>query len=151
MAKLQLTANEYGFDINIDNPFVVFRYLNQIAVKKVGVEKVLDMSRGDPGYGFAPNVRSRRFMFSRHARHDLNNTHFKDCTAITRRKHLQISNVAEELPGARKNSSRTSTNCSESCYRSEEAKLHVTPFNVLLSFSNTRQFPVAATTIRTAS
>ena len=58
-SPLPLTQNKYGFDIKADNPFVIFRHLAKIAVAKVGVENVLDLSRGDPGYGFAPNARSR--------------------------------------------------------------------------------------------
>lgn len=57
----KLTENQWGFDIKTDNPFMIFRYLREIAIEKVGIQNVLDLSRGDPGNGFAPNVRSRRF------------------------------------------------------------------------------------------
>lgn len=76
-----LTKNEFGFDLATDNPFVIFRLLAKIAREKVGIDKVLDLSRGDPGYGFAPNVRSRKFYsFLVNLDTILNNfeTHFKD-------------------------------------------------------------------------
>jgi len=108
--SLPLTKNEYGFDINIDNPFVIFRYLNKIAVEKVGIENVLDLSRGDPGYGFAPNVRSRRFFSFLIALDTLFNnfeTHFKDRTVDSEIKILgeiekfarttYVPNLASEL------------------------------------------------------
>jgi len=78
---MSLTQNEFGFDLAKDNPFVIFRLLAKIAQEKVGIDKVLDLSRGDPGYGFAPNVRSRRFYsFLVACDTALNNfdTHFKD-------------------------------------------------------------------------
>lgn len=56
-----LTANEWGFSVEHDNPFAIFRYLQKIAVESVGEENVIDLSRGDPGYGFTPSVRGRRF------------------------------------------------------------------------------------------
>ena len=62
MSKHQLTHNEYGFDVNSDNPFIIFRRLNEVAVESVGAKHVLDLSRGDPGYGMAPNVRGRQFF-----------------------------------------------------------------------------------------
>jgi len=58
---VKLTDNEWGFDLETDNPFMIFRYLREIAIEKVGIQNVLDLSRGDPGNGFAPNVRSRKF------------------------------------------------------------------------------------------
>jgi len=78
-----LTQNEFGFDLATDNPFVIFRLLAQVAKDAVGIDKVLDLSRGDPGYGFAPNVRSRKFYsFLVALDTELNNfeTHFKDRT-----------------------------------------------------------------------
>lgn len=57
----KLTDNKWGFDLDTDNPFLIFRYLREVAIEKVGIQNVLDLSRGDPGNGFAPNVRSRKF------------------------------------------------------------------------------------------
>ncbi|HLG25993.1 MAG TPA: pyridoxal phosphate-dependent aminotransferase, partial [Candidatus Gracilibacteria bacterium] len=56
-----LTANEWGFSVPQDSPFAVFRYLQKIARESVGESNVIDLSRGDPGYGFTPSVRGRRF------------------------------------------------------------------------------------------
>lgn len=78
---MALTQNKFGFDLAVDNPFIIFRLLSKIAREAVGVEKVLDLSRGDPGYGFAPNVRSRQFYsFLVSLDTVLNNfeVHFKD-------------------------------------------------------------------------
>ncbi len=58
---MKLRDNRWGFDLNLDNPFRIFRYLRQIADEKVGEENVVDLSRGDPGYGFSPSVRGRKF------------------------------------------------------------------------------------------
>lgn len=57
----QLTDNEWGFSITHDNPFAVFRLLQEVAKKSVGEKHIIDLSRGDPGYGFTPSARGRRF------------------------------------------------------------------------------------------
>lgn len=57
----QLTKNEWGFSIAQDNPFAIFRLLQEVATKSVGEEHVIDLSRGDPGYGFTPSGRGRLF------------------------------------------------------------------------------------------
>ncbi|MBU0668294.1 pyridoxal phosphate-dependent aminotransferase [Patescibacteria group bacterium] len=57
----QLTQNEWGFSIAEDNPFAIFTLLQEVAAKSVGSENVIDLSRGDPGYGFTPSERGRRF------------------------------------------------------------------------------------------
>lgn len=44
----------------IDPPFKVFRELREIAVQNVGQNSVLDMSQGEPGYGFSPSFYGRR-------------------------------------------------------------------------------------------
>jgi len=48
------------FSVRDDDPFIVFRKLQDIARKSQG-EDVIDLSRGDPGYGFTPSVRGREF------------------------------------------------------------------------------------------
>lgn len=56
-----LTSNEWGFSVAEDNPFAIFRVLQKIAADSVGADNVVDLSRGDPGYGFTPGARGRRF------------------------------------------------------------------------------------------
>ena len=58
---MKLRDNEWGFDLNLDNPFRIFRVLREIAIESVGEENIVDLSRGDPGYGFSPSVRGREF------------------------------------------------------------------------------------------
>ncbi|MDP2624696.1 MAG: pyridoxal phosphate-dependent aminotransferase [Candidatus Peregrinibacteria bacterium] len=58
----RLADNEWGFSVAENNPFRIFRILQDIAKKSVGEAQVIDLSRGDPGYGFTPGVRARRFM-----------------------------------------------------------------------------------------
>lgn len=59
---LRLADNEWGFSVENNNPFRIFRVLQEIARESVGGDKMIDLSRGDPGYGFTPGVRGRRFM-----------------------------------------------------------------------------------------
>jgi len=58
---LKLRDNQWGFDISLDNPFRIFRVLREIAVSAIGEVDIVDLSRGDPGYGFSPSVRGREF------------------------------------------------------------------------------------------
>jgi aspartate/methionine/tyrosine aminotransferase len=58
---MKLRDNRWGFDLNLDNPFRIFRVLREIADESAGVDNVVDLSRGDPGYGFSPSVRGREF------------------------------------------------------------------------------------------
>lgn len=53
---------QYSFDVNKTIPFLSFRALREIAEKSVGESNILDLSQGEPGYGFSPNVVSRRFL-----------------------------------------------------------------------------------------
>jgi aspartate/methionine/tyrosine aminotransferase len=57
----KLRDNKWGFDLNLDNPFRIFRVLRDISLESVGEENILDLSRGDPGYGFSPSKRGREF------------------------------------------------------------------------------------------
>jgi aspartate/methionine/tyrosine aminotransferase len=89
-----LTDNQYGFDLSKDNPFVIFRLLAEIAKDKVGIENVLDLSRGDPGYGFAPSVRGRQlysFWIALDTHFNNFESHFKD------RKHDSTEKVLSEI------------------------------------------------------
>jgi len=56
------TNNKYGWEIEKTPPFLVFRGLRKLAIEKFGESNVLDLSQGEPGYGFAPSTRSRRFF-----------------------------------------------------------------------------------------
>lgn len=49
------------FDIHESNPFVIFTWFQKLAIETVGRDYILDLSRGDPGYGFSPSQRPRRF------------------------------------------------------------------------------------------
>ncbi|MBD3360548.1 aminotransferase class I/II-fold pyridoxal phosphate-dependent enzyme [Candidatus Peregrinibacteria bacterium] len=59
--NVKLRNNRWGFDLKQDNPFRIFRWLRQIAIESVGEENIVDLSRGDPGYGFSPSVYGRDF------------------------------------------------------------------------------------------
>ncbi len=58
---MKLRDNEWGYDLTLDNPFRIFRLLREVADESIGVENVVDLSRGDPGYGFSPSGRGRQF------------------------------------------------------------------------------------------
>lgn len=58
---MKLTDNQWGFDLKKDNPFRIFRLLREVADESIGVENVVDLSRGDPGYGFSPSIGGREF------------------------------------------------------------------------------------------
>lgn len=63
MEQIQLQSGEsFSFDIHSTNPFLVFPWLQKLAVENVGQEHLLDLSRGDPGYGFSPSERTRRLF-----------------------------------------------------------------------------------------
>jgi aspartate/methionine/tyrosine aminotransferase len=57
-----LTHNEYGFDVATDNPFMIFPYLQQLARGRFEQSDIYDLSRGDPGLGFAPSERGRNLF-----------------------------------------------------------------------------------------
>ncbi|MBI5755227.1 pyridoxal phosphate-dependent aminotransferase [Candidatus Peregrinibacteria bacterium] len=58
---MKLRDTQFGFDLVLDNPFRIFRYLREVAIESVGEENIIDLSRGDPGYGFSPSVGGREF------------------------------------------------------------------------------------------
>ena len=58
---MKFSQNEYGWDVEQTVPFLAFRALRRRAVEKVGEAAVLDLSQGEPGYGFSPSVRGRQF------------------------------------------------------------------------------------------
>ena len=49
------------FSVRDDNPFIIFRHLQKIARDRHGESGVIDLSRGDPGYGFVPSAHGRMF------------------------------------------------------------------------------------------
>lgn len=53
---------KYCLDIETTIPFVCSKNLRKIAQKSVGENNIMDMSQGEPGYGFSPSVRSRKFF-----------------------------------------------------------------------------------------
>ncbi len=59
---MKLRDNKWGYDLKEDNPFRIFRVLRDIAIENVGEENVVDLSRGDPGYGYSPSVHGREFF-----------------------------------------------------------------------------------------
>lgn len=95
-----LTDNEYGFDISKDNPFLIFRILQQHAKESVGEGNVIDLSRGDPGYGFTPSVAGRDFfayliMLDTHLNND---THrFINRTESSEQTLKEISNITRNM------------------------------------------------------
>ena len=56
------SGESFDFDISASNPFLVFPWFQKLAIESVGRDNILDISRGDPGYGFSPSARSRRFF-----------------------------------------------------------------------------------------
>lgn len=67
-----------AFDIDQTPPFMAFRILRDTARDAVGEAQVLDLSQGEPGYGFAPSARARHFFaFLMVLDAELNN-HFSD-------------------------------------------------------------------------
>lgn len=59
---IRLADNQWGFSVAGNNPFRIFRILQDLARENAGESNIIDLSRGDPGYGFTPGVRGRRFM-----------------------------------------------------------------------------------------
>ncbi len=59
---MKFLDNDWGWDVTQTPPFLAFRSLRRKASDVHGEAKVLDLSQGEPGYGFAPSTRSRRFF-----------------------------------------------------------------------------------------
>jgi len=86
---------QYSFSIDETIPFLAFRKLKEIAEKEVGAMNVLDLSQGEPGYGFSPNVRSRQF-FSFIAMLDIefnNHNIDSDVNLFFKRKESEIDEI----------------------------------------------------------
>jgi aspartate/methionine/tyrosine aminotransferase len=59
---MKFLDNDWGWDVTKTPPFLAFRSLRRRAADVHGEAKILDISQGEPGYGFAPSTRSRRFF-----------------------------------------------------------------------------------------
>lgn len=59
---MKFLDNDWGWDVTQTPPFLAFRSLRRKAADIHGEAKILDLSQGEPGYGFAPSTRSRRFF-----------------------------------------------------------------------------------------
>lgn len=59
---MKFLNNDWGWDVTQTPPFLAFRALRRKAADIHGEAKILDLSQGEPGYGFAPSTRSRRFF-----------------------------------------------------------------------------------------
>lgn len=59
---MKLYDNEWGFSIEHSNPFQLFPLLQAIALEHHDENEIIDLSRGDPGYGLSPSIRGREFM-----------------------------------------------------------------------------------------
>lgn len=59
---MSLTQNQWGFSVRHDNPFEIFSILQEAARASIGEENMIDLSRGDPGYGFTPSISGREFF-----------------------------------------------------------------------------------------
>ena len=58
----QSIRDQYGFLVTEDNPFLIFPYLQEKAQENFPSDEVLDLSRGNPGLGFCPAEKSRKFF-----------------------------------------------------------------------------------------
>jgi aspartate/methionine/tyrosine aminotransferase len=59
---MKLHDNQWGFSVDESNPFRVFPLLQALSREHVQDNAVIDLSRGDPGYGYAPGERGRNFL-----------------------------------------------------------------------------------------
>ena len=97
----KLFDNEYGFSVSENNPFFIFPYLQKKAHELFPESQILDLSRGDPGLGFAPAEKSRKFysfLVAVDTYLNSNISHF--------RMHLQSEDDAEKVDDIILNASR---------------------------------------------
>lgn len=59
---MKLFDNPWGFSVDHTNPFQLFSLLQEVAGSAQKPQDIIDLSRGDPGYGFSPSVRGREFL-----------------------------------------------------------------------------------------
>lgn len=83
---MKLYDNPWGFSVEHTNPFQLFSLLQEVAQSEQKPQDIVDLSRGDPGYGFSPSVRGREF---------LSFLLFLD-TKLNNAKHLFVAYTAED-------------------------------------------------------
>lgn len=89
--------NKPIFDIDQTPPFMAFRILRDIARESVGEANVLDLSQGEPGYGFSPSKRSRQFFtFLMFLDCELND-HFSDTPLFAYRKESDMPQIEQKV------------------------------------------------------
>lgn len=81
-----IAPSEITFNVENDPPFTVSKILRAIAVNSVGEQRVLDLSQGEPGYGFSPSILSRHmYVFMTILDIEFNNLKYTNTLA---REHL---------------------------------------------------------------
>jgi aspartate/methionine/tyrosine aminotransferase len=55
-------SNKYLFNVQEDNPFLVFPKLQKKAEENFSANDIRDLSRGNPGLGFCPSEKGRKFF-----------------------------------------------------------------------------------------
>ncbi len=91
---MKLYDNTWGFSVEHSNPFRLFPLLQELAREGNKPDEIIDLSRGDPGYGYAPSVRGRDFSsFLLFLDTKLNNTH----RLFAASKKEEESQILEEI------------------------------------------------------
>jgi aspartate/methionine/tyrosine aminotransferase len=85
------------FDIERDAPFLAFRKLREVAEANVGEANILDLSQGEPGYGFSPNVRSRKFFAFLLVLDTALNDHLYKKTLFSYREASEIDEINKKI------------------------------------------------------
>ncbi len=85
------------FDIEKTAPFLAFRALREVAENHVGEAAILDLSQGEPGYGFSPNVRSRKFFAFLILLDTAFNDHLYEKTLFAYRKETELDVINKKI------------------------------------------------------
>ncbi len=85
------------FDIDKTPPFLAFRILREIAEKSVGEANILDLSQGEPGYGFSPNIRSRKFFSFLILLDTVLNDHLYKKTLFAYRDESELEQINQDI------------------------------------------------------
>ena len=135
---MKLYDNTWGFSVEHSNPFQLFPLLQGLARQANKLEDIADLSRGDPGYGFAPSVRGRDFLsFLLFLDTKLNNPHrlFADTIKDQENQILEEIGVLTRsayLPAVATRSLNDLSDFIKSCIQiSEEEGVIMTPYDVL--------------------
>ncbi len=96
---MKFLNNQWGWDVTQTPPFLAFRSLRRKAADIHGEAKILDLSQGEPGYGFAPSTRSRRFysylmMVDTELNNNQTNMHFGE---KTEEEYPEIQKTLEDI------------------------------------------------------